>query len=504
MEHQNKITMEDQTALIERIYKELGALKEEVAGLRLENAELRKENAELKRENAELKKEIVRLKKEIAELKLKKDSHNSSMRPSSDFVKPKPKPLPNGKKRKQGGQQGHKRNLYKPIDQTLVDEIIECKNDSKQTCPCGGKLHDSDGSYKIWQQIDFRKHSVIVTEYRLFGSVCETCGNILYPAVPKDIYQMGLFGSGMQALTAYLKIQCHMSIKTMKTFYQDVFNISVSTGYLCKVLKNISECLETPYNELVKELAFQSLVNADETGGKTNGLRRWIWVLGCVLFVVFKISPSRGSDVLHDMLGKNFDGVLGCDFWAAYKKYSKDQQQVILQFCWAHLIRELIAISELPGTHAANYGTRLLDQSKKMFDILHSSDPKNWKKTKKKLYPIIKKIKTLATTKVPKHKKCRNMSKRFLEYGDCYFQFIENQQVPPTNNDAEQLIRTVVIDRHITQGNRSDWGERLSERLWTVIATCKRQSRNVMDYLIANTQKVLAGQKPCSLLPSTE
>ena len=113
MEHASKITMEDQTALIERIYKELGALKEEVGSLRLENAELRKENAALKkenaalkRENAELKREIVKLKKEITELKLKKDSHNSSMRPSSDIVKPKPKPLPNGKKRKQGGQQG--------------------------------------------------------------------------------------------------------------------------------------------------------------------------------------------------------------------------------------------------------------------------------------------------------------------------------------------------------------------------------------------------------------
>lgn len=203
------------------------------------------------------------------------------------------------------------------------------------------------------------------------------------------------------------------------------------------------------------------------------------------------------------MLGKDFAGVLGCDFWSAYKKFSKDQQ-VTLQFCWAHLIRELIAISELPGKHAHNYGTRLLDQTKKMFEILHSSDPSKWEETKKMLYPIVEKIKTLATTKVPKHKKCRNMSKRFLEYGDCYFQFLENQQVPPTNNYAEHLIRTVVIDRHITQGNRSDWGEHLSERLWTVIATCKRQGRNVMDYLITNTQNVLAGQKHCSLLPSAE
>ena len=508
MRQQSNITMKNQAALIERIYKELEALKKEVVCLRLENAELKKENVELKKENAELKKEnaklrkeVVKLKKEIAELKIKKDSHNSSMRPSSDIVKPKPKPLPNGKKRKQGGQRGHKRNLHEPENQKRINEIIECRKESDQVCPCGGKLLDQESPYKAWQQIDFRDHSVIVTEYRLFGTQCEECGQIFYPSFPKDVYQAGLFGAGMQALTAYLKVQCHMSIKTIKTFYQDVFDISVSCGYLCKVLNNISGSLELPYEELVQALTFQSLVNADETGNQTNGKRRWIWVLGCTLFVVFKIAVSRGSEVLQKMLGKDFRGVLVCDFWSAYKKYSHDQQQASLQFCWAHLIRELIAISELPGKHASSYGTRLLDQTKKMFSILHSSDPQKWQITKKKLLPIVNRIKTLATDKVPKHRKCRNMCKRFRDYGDCYFQFLENPQVPPTNNYAEQLIRTVVIDRHITQGNRSDWGERLSERLWTVIATCKCQKRNIMEYLINNTRNVLSGEKYISLLP---
>ena len=518
MEPNNSKTETEQGALLERICKELESLKEEVVCLRLENAELKKENAELRKENAalkkeneklkkeneSLKKEIAKLKKEIAELKIKKDSHNSSMRPSSDIVKPKPKPLPNGKKRKQGGQKGHKRNLHKPIEQASVNEVVECRIDSSQTCSCGGDFLESNELYKAWQQIDFCNHSVIVTEYRRFGCRCETCGKILYPSVPKEVYQTGLFGPGMQALTAYLKVQCHMSVKTIKTFYQDVFNITISSGYLCKVLKSISNCLELPYNELIRELTCQQLIHADETGGKTNGKRRWIWVFGNALFVVFKIALTRGSVVLHELLGKDFDGVVECDFWSAYKKFSKDQQQVAIQFCWAHLIRDLIAISELPGKHAPNYGTRLLEQTKKMFELLNSSDSRNWQKTKKRLQIIAKRIKKLATTKVPEDKKCRNMCKRFLDYGDCYFQFLENPQVPPTNNYAEQLIRTVVIDRHITQGNRSEWGERLSERLWTVIATCKCQGRNVMDYLIANTRNVLTGQKSCSLLPAKE
>ena len=55
----------------------------------------------------------------------------------------------------------------------------------------------------------------------------------------------------------------------------------------------------------------------------------------------------------------------------------------------------------------------------------------------------------------------------------------------PTNNLAEQAIRFVVIDRHITQGTRSPGGRRWSERIWTVIATCIQQGKSVYQFLCA-------------------
>ena len=53
----------------------------------------------------------------------------------------------------------------------------------------------------------------------------------------------------------------------------------------------------------------------------------------------------------------------------------------------------------------------------------------------------------------------------------------------PTNNLAEQAIRFVVIDRRITQGTRSQRGQRRCERIWTAIATCAQQQRSVFEYL---------------------
>jgi hypothetical protein len=72
--------------------------------------------------------------------------------------------------------------------------------------------------------------------------------------------------------------------------------------------------------------------------------------------------------------------------------------------------------------------------------------------------------------------------KRFQQYGDDYFRFIETE-TPPTNNLAEQTIRRVVLDRHVTQGTRSEKGNQFWERFWTILQTCYQQSKNIMQCL---------------------
>ena len=55
--------------------------------------------------------------------------------------------------------------------------------------------------------------------------------------------------------------------------------------------------------------------------------------------------------------------------------------------------------------------------------------------------------------------------------------------IEPTNNLAEQAIRFVVIDRRITQGSRSEAGQRWLERIWTTIATCTHNGVSVFKFL---------------------
>ena len=64
----------------------------------------------------------------------------------------------------------------------------------------------------------------------------------------------------------------------------------------------------------------------------------------------------------------------------------------------------------------------------------------------------------------------------------------------------EQAIRFVVIDRHITQGTRSENGRLWSERIWTVLATCANQGRNAFDFIYQSIQAHFTGQPFPSLL----
>ncbi len=106
-----------------------------------------------------------------------------------------------------------------------------------------------------------------------------------------------------------------------------------------------------------------------------------------------------------------------------------------------------------------------------------------------------------ATSDVPERPHCRNLAKRFETHGESYLRFITTPGVEPTNNLAEQAIRFVVIDRQITQGTRSETGNRWCERIWTVIATCTQQGRSVFAYLEAAVGAWFAGTEPAMLLP---
>jgi transposase len=80
--------------------------------------------------------------------------------------------------------------------------------------------------------------------------------------------------------------------------------------------------------------------------------------------------------------------------------------------------------------------------------------------------------------------------------------FTRVEGVEPTNNEAERALRPAVLWRKGGFGSDSEAGSRFVERLLTVAATCRQQSRSVLAFLVAAGEAALQGTVAPSQLPS--
>jgi transposase len=216
------------------------------------------------------------------------------------------------------------------------------------------------------------------------------------------------------------------------------------------------------------------------------------------LYTLYHIDPHRSADVLMEILGKEFEGVIGCDYFSAYRRYMRECS-VRLQFCLAHLIRDVKFLTSLPDERDRRYGERLRVALKELFEVFHLGDRLGPRVFQKRLEEARDEVLRVGLA-APPTQHGQNMAKRFVEHGEAYFTFVTTAGVEPTNNLAEQAIRFVVIDRHITQGTRSQAGRLFCERMWSVIATCVQQGKSVYSFLREAVASWLAAEPAPSLL----
>jgi len=440
--------------------------------------------------------EVASLREQLAAAR--KDSSTSSKPPSSDIVKPKPPPLPDGAPRTIGGQPGHPKHERPPFP---PEQVSHFKEHTLEACPCcGGPLRRNGDYAKVVQQVDIEKPPLVIEQHTSPEYWCERCAKGYKAPMPLHIDKGGLVGPELTTLIAFMKGPCHASFSTIRTFLRDVVGVTISRGELSKILNKVSAALASPYEELLLLLPNEPIVNADETGHKCNGKPWWTWCFRAELYTLYHIDPHRSADVLMDILGKEFKGILGCDYFSAYRRYLRECG-VILQFCLAHLIRDVKFLSTLPDERDRRYGEDLRAALKELFEVFHQREQLEQGAFQALLQAARDRVLRVGLSG-PATQHGQNMEKRFRDHGAAYFTFVTTPGVEPTNNLAEQAIRFVVIDRHITQGTRSEGGRRFCERIWTVIATCVQQGKSVYRFLCEAVRKWFEGEPAPSLLPA--
>lgn len=446
---------------------------------------------------APLKARIAELEAEIA--RLSKNSTTSSKPPSSDIVKPpKPKPTTGGRRRKRrgGGQPGHRRHTRPPFPPEQVDQawVYEWT-----AVPPAWKPLER---FRVVQQVELVEKPFQVIEHRARLYRNRHTGQVLAAALPREVRRAGLLGPRLTALVAYQKGACHMSIETIRRFLGDVFHLPISHGQVVKTVHKAGDALGPCYEELQSALPQQTYMGIDETGHPERGRRLWSWcfhVPGRDGFTWFHIDPSRGSKVLKRYLGKAFRGIIGCDYYAAYRKFLRETN-VWLQFCWAHLIRDVKYLTTLPDRVTRGYGQRLLAKIKALFRTWHRRGQMpqgRWQRAAEK----VRRGLLAVARRAPMRRETQNIANRLRDHGDAYFTFLDTAGIEPTNNGPERQIRFLAIDRKITQGTRSEAGRRWCERIWTVLATCAQQGRSAFEFIYHAIVAHFNGQRFHPLLP---
>ena len=100
------------------------------------------------------------------------------------------------------------------------------------------------------------------------------------------------------------------------------------------------------------------------------------------------------------MLGTEFDGVLGCDYFSAYRRYHREFG-VALQFCLMHLIRDVKCLTTLPDARDRVYGERLLGGLRSLFAVIHRREDLSSRDFQSQLEAARDRVLRLGTHDVP-------------------------------------------------------------------------------------------------------
>jgi transposase len=475
-----------------------------------ENERLLRENEDLRRKISERDEQLADAEKQIADLEKqlvlrRQNSTNSSKPPSSDGLAGDPRGR--GRKRKsrrrpgaQPGHAGHHRRLVPTVEVSAVEIRLpdQCRH-------CGKRLPQDPG--RVTAQGEPRRHQVTeippirpqITEYQFPDVVCGHCKKRTRAPLPEEM--AGHFGPQLAALIAYLTVVCRLPRRVVEALLAQVLGIQISLGSTQKCWEEASAAVAAPCQELEKQLPDEPVLNADETGWRTSGAKRFLWAFVAARYVVYTVAVTRGSGVLTRLLGAVFQGILCSDRFSAYLKYHQGKAQ----FCWAHLKRNLLGMLEFTKTSAVERFCRdALAQHARLFRLWHKF--RVGQIDRNQLYlrsiPIQRRIVELAERHLDSpHREVRNLATTLFVYNERLFTFLEEEGVQPTNNSAERALRTGVQWRKICFGNRSAAGEVATARLLTVAETCDLQQLNALAYLAAAIACHRRRQPVASLLP---
>lgn len=446
---------------------------------------------------------------EIEELKAKLNKREQELFGSSS-EKPKGTPdnnpqikneTPKKNRGQQPGSKGHGRRDYSHLPILQVEEL-ELINESAR-CPCCHKPYEELPGYAESDilEIDVKAHRRLIRR-KNYKRSCFCKKNpdpqIVSAPIIERLLPKSRFGITIWALLLLKKYE-HQQPLARTIGELSGHGLSLSAGTVIDGFRKLLPYFVPIYDAIVERSVAAKHWHADETRwkvfetieGKKN--HNWyLWTFHNDETVVYKIHPTRSSEVLIEHFGEDHTGgTLNVDRYGAYKVIAKNGL-FILAFCWAHVRRDFLKHAK-GYVEQESWALAWVDHIGKVY---HINNERIQYKPKSKLFyekdselkksiAEMKKILTeqLADTRI------LPSAKRILKSLDKHWGgltvFVDHPEIPMDNNTAERSLRNPVIGRKVYYGSGSIWSAELAAALFTVFKTLKLWKINVHTWLLA-------------------
>ena len=331
---------------------------------------------------------------------------------------------------------------------------------------------------------------VEVSEHRIYKGWCTGCQH--WHEAPVDFSEQvlgqGRIGVRLASIIAYLRTVMRLPLRQLRDVLRDLHGFEVSLGELVELLHRIREYAQPTLGQLKAEIRASPAIQADETGWREDGLNGYIWSVSTPRIRYYEYHHSRSGEVVKQLIGENFQGVLGSDFYAGYNIH-----QGLHQRCWVHFLRDVHDLKddfpqneELLGwakdvkalyEEAVTWVAEHLDANpsprkpqRARVAQQHAFEQRLWKLCQ-----------PYAHTDAPHHTLCERVE-RFLPE---LFVFVAVPGVPAHNNLAERSVRPLVVARKISGGTRSPKGSQTRMGLASLFGTWMAQHLNPFRQCLA-------------------
>ena len=400
------------------------------------------------------------------------NSKNSSKPPSAD---------PNRKKesrakgdRKPGGQQGRRGTTLQPVDDPDEIEVLPV---DRSALPQG---RYREVGYESRQVIDL-DISRVVTKYR--AQVLEDERGIRHMApFPEGVTRPVQYGIGVKVNAVYMSQFQLIPYNRIGDHFWEQMQIPVSVGSIYNFNQEAHDRLEAFDRWVRAQLTLSSLLHADETGINIGGKRYWLHSASNTEFTFFHPHAKRGGEALDEIgILPAFGGILCHDHWKPYYRYGASHA-----LCNAHHLRELERAWEQDKQQWAQKMALLLKEiNKATLDAgghLDDFDAGIYRKRYRALLeeadrecPAPDESQRKGRRGRLPRSKARNLLERLRDFESDVLRFMVEDEVPFSNNLAENDLRMTKVQQKISGCFRSWEGANMFCRIRSYLSTCRKQ-----------------------------